>query len=76
MAATTTRKALLDAYDTFLFDGDGCLYLGNTPVDGAVEAVAALMTAGKQVVLVTNNSTATAASFEEVGDDWELDVER
>jgi HAD superfamily hydrolase (TIGR01457 family) len=48
--------ALLDRYDSFLFDLDGVLYRGTQPVEGAPEALRALRDAGKRVAFVTNNS--------------------
>ncbi|KAI6220812.1 NipSnap protein K02D10.1 [Aphelenchoides fujianensis] len=58
-----TRSELFAAYDTVLFDADGVLWLGDVVVPGAVEAIDQLMRAGKQVLMITNNSTKTAAQF-------------
>src|SRR4051794_6022955 len=43
-------------YDHLLLDLDGCLWVGDEVVDGAVEAVAALREAGKALLFVTNDS--------------------
>lgn len=48
-----------DAYDAFLFDLDGVLYRGDSPIPGAAGAVDALRRAGKRVAFVTNNSART-----------------
>ncbi len=47
---------LLDRYDQLILDLDGCIWVGDEPVDGSVDAVAALRGAGKRVAFVTNNS--------------------
>jgi len=44
-------------FDTFLFDIDGVLLHGTTPVAGALEQVGRLQAANKRCVFVTNNST-------------------
>jgi HAD superfamily hydrolase (TIGR01450 family) len=43
------------AYDQVLLDLDGCLYVGDEPVPGAPETLAALRAAGKQVAFLTND---------------------
>lgn len=62
---------LADRFDAFLFDLDGVLYLGDDPVPGAPETVAALRGLGKGVAFVTNNSSRTpeevAAKLRSVG---------
>jgi len=40
-----------------LFDLDGVLYIGQQPIDGAIEAVAKIRKAGIAVRFVTNTST-------------------
>lgn len=50
---------LADRYDAFLFDLDGVLYRGASPVPRAAEALARLRTAGRGIAFVTNNSSAT-----------------
>jgi HAD superfamily hydrolase (TIGR01450 family) len=42
-------------YDHVLLDLDGCLWVGEQPVDGAADAVAALREAGKGIAFVTND---------------------
>lgn len=47
---------LLRRYDQVILDLDGCVWVGDEPVDGSVAAVAALRGAGKRVAFATNNS--------------------
>src|SRR4051795_1226211 len=42
-------------YDQLLLDLDGCLWVGDEPVEGSREAVAALREAGKAVAFLTND---------------------
>ena len=46
-------------YDQFVVDLDGCVWVGDQPVPGSVDAVAALRGAGKRVAFVTNDSRHT-----------------
>jgi HAD superfamily hydrolase (TIGR01450 family) len=46
----------LDPYDTFLLDLDGCVWVGDEPTPGAVEAVSALRAAGRRLGFVTNDA--------------------
>jgi HAD superfamily hydrolase (TIGR01450 family) len=46
----------LAPYDTFLLDLDGCVWVGDEPTPGAVEAVGALRAAGRRVGFVTNDA--------------------
>jgi glycerol-1-phosphatase len=51
--------ALIEGYDTVLFDLDGVLYRGNQSIAGAAEAVASLRGRGLRLAFVTNNSSRT-----------------
>ena len=42
-------------YDQAILDLDGCVWVGEQPTPGAVEAIVALREAGKRVAFVTNN---------------------
>ena len=53
----------LSAYDGVLLDMDGCLWLGTEPIEGAVEAVAALRAAGKRLAFITNNPRRTPDEY-------------
>ncbi|MEN0072074.1 MAG: HAD-IIA family hydrolase [Propionicimonas sp.] len=53
-------ERLVDDYDGVLFDLDGVIYLGPVAVPGAPEAMAALDSAGKAVMYVTNNAARSA----------------
>jgi glycerol-1-phosphatase len=46
----------LAPYDTFLLDLDGCVWVGDEPTPGAVEAVMALREAGRRIGFVTNDA--------------------
>lgn len=56
---------LLQAYEGFFFDMDGVLYLGNTPIPGALETMRRLLEHKKRVALVTNNSGQSERSIRE-----------
>ena len=47
---------LLRRYDQLILDLDGCVWVGDEPVDGSVEAIESLRSAGKRLVFATNNS--------------------
>lgn len=47
---------LIARYDHILLDLDGCVWVGDEPTPGAVEAISALRSAGKGVAFVTNDS--------------------
>ena len=46
----------LSRYDLVVFDCDGVLWQGHTPISGAADVLARLQALGKQIVFVTNNS--------------------
>jgi len=46
---------LIGRYDQLILDLDGCVWIGDEPTAGAVEAIAALREARKGVAFVTNN---------------------
>ena len=48
-------KPAIARYDHVLLDLDGCVWVGDDAVDGAVEAVAALREAGKGIAYITND---------------------
>lgn len=56
---------LLDRYDGLLLDLDGVIYLGDRPVPGAVEAMAAVRESGQTVRFLTNNASRTPAQVAE-----------
>jgi HAD superfamily hydrolase (TIGR01450 family) len=54
---------LADAFDHFLLDLDGVIYLGGEPIAGSVETVLELRRRGRQVRFVTNDPTNTAEFY-------------
>ena len=46
----------LEPYDLFLLDLDGCVWVGDEPTPGAVEAVNAVRAAGRRLAFVTNDA--------------------
>ena len=52
--------ALIDDYDGAFFDLDGVIYISAHAVDGAVDAMAALVARGVRVLYVTNNAARDA----------------
>ena len=48
---------MLQDVKLFLLDMDGTVYLGNTPIAGALEGVERLRASGKKICFVTNNSS-------------------
>ncbi|KAF8064922.1 HAD-like domain-containing protein [Lyophyllum atratum] len=55
--------ALLDKYDTWMFDCDGVLWHGDRLIDGAVDVLEMLRRKGKKVLFVTNNATKSRKSY-------------
>ena len=54
---------LVERYDQLIVDLDGCVWIGDEPVDGSVEAVEQLRAAGKRVAFATNNSRRTGEDY-------------
>ncbi|KAJ2721091.1 hypothetical protein GGI07_004196 [Coemansia sp. Benny D115] len=71
LTTVTDYQALVDRFDTFLFDCDGVLWRGTTAVANVQAALAMLRKRGKRLVFVTNNSTTSrtdyAAKFARLG---------
>jgi glycerol-1-phosphatase len=51
-----TLSPLVAAYDHVFLDLDGCVWVGDEPTPGAVEAVAELREAGKGIAFLTNDA--------------------
>jgi len=56
---------LADKFDTFLIDLDGVVYVGDSAVRGAPEAIKALRDAGKKVVFITNDPNKSSDGYAE-----------
>lgn len=50
-------QELASKYQNFLFDLDGVVWVGNNPVNGAIESLAYLQSQNKRIFYITNNST-------------------
>jgi NagD protein len=53
----------IPAFDGYVFDLDGTIYLGDFPLAGAVEAVQILHQRGKKLVFLSNNPTKTREQY-------------
>ncbi|HEU5101237.1 MAG TPA: HAD-IIA family hydrolase [Roseiflexaceae bacterium] len=51
------------SYDAYIFDQDGTIYLGEQPLPGAAETIAALRSAGKRTIFLSNNPTKTREQY-------------
>jgi ribonucleotide monophosphatase NagD (HAD superfamily) len=58
-----TLSPRIARYDQVLLDLDGCLWVGDEPLEGAAEAVAALREAGKAIAFLTNDVRHTPEEF-------------
>jgi HAD superfamily hydrolase (TIGR01450 family) len=58
-----TLTSTVARYDHILLDLDGCVWVGDEPTAGAVDAIAALRGAGKGVAFVTNDSQLSAEDY-------------
>lgn len=56
-------SSLLARYDQLIVDLDGCVWIGDEPVDGSVLAIERLRSAGKQIAFATNNSRRTGEDY-------------
>jgi glycerol 3-phosphatase-2 len=55
-------KSLAEDYDVLLFDLDGVVYIGGSPIAGAPDALQRAKRAGAHVAYVTNNASRTPAA--------------
>lgn len=56
-------SAIAAAYDQFILDLDGCVWIGDEPTPRAVEAVEALRDAGKDVAYATNDPRSATEDY-------------
>ncbi|KAJ1843338.1 hypothetical protein LPJ70_003433 [Coemansia sp. RSA 2708] len=56
-------KALVDRFDTFLFDCDGVIWRGSSIVDHVSETLDMLRRLGKRLIFVTNNSAKSRRDY-------------
>src|SRR5215210_9167353 len=58
-----TLSPLARGYDQLVLDLDGCVWIDGQPIEGSVEAIAALREAGKRIAFVTNNPRRSAEDY-------------
>ena len=56
-------SAIASAYDQFILDLDGCVWIGDEPTPRAVEAVEALRDAGKHIAYATNDPRSATEDY-------------
>jgi len=66
---------MLREFRGFIFDLDGCIYRGNTPIPGAADTVAHLRKFGKKILFLTNNATQTPEQYVEKLREMEIDAD-
>jgi HAD superfamily hydrolase (TIGR01450 family) len=54
---------LVNRYDQLIVDLDGCVWVGDEPVEGSPEAIEQLRGAGKRVAFATNNSRRSGEDY-------------
>lgn len=64
---------LLASYDSVVLDLDGCIWVGETVIPGAPEAVAEIRAAGKQVTFLTNDGRRSPEEY--VRKLWSLGIQ-
>lgn len=67
---------LLQNYDTFIFDCDGVIWLGDHAIPGAVDSIELFEKLGKQVIFVTNNSTKSRKAYTKKFEKFGLKVKK
>ena len=70
-------REIADGFDVFVFDAFGVLNVGETPIAGACDCVAALRALGKRVFVLTNAASfdmpSSVAKFEKLGFDFKAE---
>ncbi len=64
--STSNHEQENRAIGTIVFDLDGVVYLGSSPIEGAASTISELAERGWQLLYATNNSTKTPESIAEV----------
>ena len=54
---------LVDRYEQLIVDLDGCVWIGDEPVPGSVEAIESLRKGGKRIAFATNNSRRSGEDY-------------
>jgi HAD superfamily hydrolase (TIGR01450 family) len=64
---------LAERYDQFILDLDGCVWVGETPTPGAVDAIATVRRSGKRVAFATNDARRAGEDY--VAKLWGLGIQ-
>jgi len=65
LASVVLHSGVLTPSSVYVFDLDGVMYLGDTPIQYAAESIRRLVDAGKSVYYLTNNSGRTRSSYQQ-----------
>lgn len=65
--------SLLDPYDHVILDLDGCVWVGDRPISGSAEAIAALRESGRTLAFLTNDARHSPEEY--VRKLWRLGVQ-
>ena len=57
------RQSFVDKFDTFLFDCDGVLWEGSSPIEGAIDSIKHLLSKNKKLIFITNNSSKSRKQY-------------
>ncbi|KAI9479063.1 hypothetical protein LPJ78_003162 [Coemansia sp. RSA 989] len=63
LSTASELEALVDKFDTFLFDCDGVIWRGRTIIDNVPETLDMLRKRGKRLIFVTNNSSTSRRDY-------------
>jgi len=69
LASSADYEALLEKYDTWMFDCDGVLWSGDHSIEGATQVLDILRSHKKKVIFVTNNATKSRKKYKKKFDD-------
>lgn len=75
LGTTADWEQFLEAFDVFLFDCDGVLWLGDKLLPNVREAIDLLRKRGKKLIFVTNNSTKSRRTYKKKLDSMGIPAE-
>lgn len=65
----------MDELEAFLLDMDGVINLGDSLIEGSIEAIQKMRKMGKKLIFLTNNSTKTREEYAKILSELGLDVD-